>query len=76
MKLKRIEKGKEKKEDYTEAIDNNLKGQTIVPSNTFEWYKEAYLIYRTIEINKHLIWATWVLAISTIILSGLTLFLK
>ncbi|MAH49422.1 hypothetical protein CMI37_26605 [Candidatus Pacearchaeota archaeon] len=34
----------------------------------------AWMIYQAIETNKKLIWATWSLAIATILLSGLTLY--
>lgn len=35
-----------------------------------------YIAYRSEQQTKHLVWATWALAISTIILSIITLFLK
>jgi len=36
----------------------------------------AWMAYQTIETNKRLVWATWALAIATIILSGLTLYFQ
>jgi hypothetical protein len=36
----------------------------------------AWMIYQTIETNKKLVRVTWILAIATIILSGLTLYFQ
>ena len=36
----------------------------------------AWMVHQTTETNKKLVWATWFLAISTIILAGISLFLK
>jgi len=36
----------------------------------------AWMTHKTIETNRWLLWATWSLAISTIILAGISLFLK
>lgn len=36
----------------------------------------AWMVHETIETNKKLIMVTWFLAISTIILAGISLFLK
>jgi len=36
----------------------------------------TWMIYQTIETNKKLIWATWSLAIATIVLSVLIIYLQ
>ena len=35
-----------------------------------------WMVHQTIETNKKLVWATWGLAIGTIILSGLTIYFQ
>ena len=37
---------------------------------------KLWTIYQTIETNKKLVWATWFLALATIILSIISLFIK
>jgi len=57
-----------------EAYDSSLelrKNETIEERIVATW-----MIYQTIETNKKLIWATWSLAIATIILSGLTIYFQ
>ena len=44
--------------------------------NTEERAFRTWLVHHTIETNKKLIWATWALAIASIILSGLTLYFQ
>jgi len=63
-------------EEYESSFRKKYKGKSILPNNAFDWHKEAYFTYKVIESNKSLVWATWVLAIATIILSILTLILK
>jgi len=36
---------------------------------------ELWIGYKTIQSNRRLVWATWLLAIGTLVLSGLTLYL-
>ena len=35
-----------------------------------------WMVHQTIETNKKLVWATWGLAIGTLILSGLTIYFQ
>lgn len=67
---------KEMDGEYMEAVREKFKGKTILPANTFEWHREAYFTYKITESNRSLVWATWILAISTVILSVLTLLIK
>jgi hypothetical protein len=57
---------KETIEVFTEAPKNNVTQDRIV---------DAWLVHQTIETNRKLVRATWILAIGTLILSGLTLYL-
>ena len=63
-------------EEYINSFKEKYKGKSILPGNAFEWHKDAWFMYMTLESNKKLIWATWTLVISTIILSVLTLYVK
>jgi hypothetical protein len=67
---------KEVDEEYESSFREKYKGKSILPHNAFDWHREAYFNYKIIESNKGLVWATWILAIATIILSILTLFIK
>ena len=53
-------------------LKNNFGGDPeIAKRNTNLW-----MVHQTIETNKKLIWATWSLAIVTIILSSLTIYFQ
>jgi hypothetical protein len=57
-----------------EVYDSSLnpqKTETVEQRNVAVW-----MVYQTIETNKKLVRATWILAIATIILSGLTIYLQ
>jgi predicted nucleic acid-binding Zn ribbon protein len=57
---------KETIEVFTEAPKNNVTQDRIV---------DAWLVHETLETNKKLVRATWILAIGTLILSIITLYL-
>ena len=58
--------GLKMKNNYTMLIPEGLENNTI----------QLYTAYKMEKTNKSLVWATWILAISTIILSLVTLIFK
>ena len=60
--------------EYDSSFRDKYRGRSILPNNAFVWHKEAYFTYKIIESNKGLVWATWILAIATIILAIINLF--
>jgi len=48
----------------------------LIPEGLEDKTVQLYTAYRMEKTNKRLVWATWILAISTIILSLVTLILK
>ena len=58
-----------------ERVDMQRSGG-LVAENYDDRNISLWIGYKTIESTKHLIWATWFLAIATIILSIISLFVK
>jgi len=58
--------GLKMKDENTMLIPEGLENKTI----------QLYTAYRIEKTNKWLVWATWLLAIGTLILSGLTLYFQ
>lgn len=57
--------------DEVNLLKHNFRGSPEVrDKNTSLW-----MVHQTIETNRKLVWATWALAIGTLILSGITLYL-
>lgn len=57
-----------------EAYGNSLNPHGI--EMVEERIVSAWMVYQTIETNKKLVWATWSLAIATIILIIISLFVR
>jgi hypothetical protein len=58
--------------DEAYDIEINPRGIDLIEERNIK----LWTIYQTIETNKKLVMATWILAISTIILSGITIYLQ
>ncbi len=58
--------GLKMKDETTMLIPEGLEDKTV----------QLYTAYRIEKTNKWLVWATWLLAIATIILSGITLYFQ
>ena len=65
--------------DFTEKFKNEAYDESLNPqgSEGIENRNVAlWIIYQTIETNRKLVWATRILVIATIILSGLTFYFQ
>ena len=60
--------------NYSEKSGLKLKGnQVIIPKGLDEQTLHLFTAYRNQRTTKMLVWATWILALSTIILSIITI---
>lgn len=64
-------------ESYAKKVEErwNVKSKNVASLAHQEEKNRFFLLY-TAYTNKQLVWATWVLAIATIILSALTLYFQ
>ena len=62
--------------ERSDSFRRKYKGQAILSGNALELHNQFFFTHKIIHSNKSLVWATWILAIATIILSVLTLFIK
>ena len=68
---------KEAEEDMNKREKKDLKkSKGLIAVNYHDRLISYWIGYKTIQSTKKLIWATWSLAIATIFLSGLTLYLQ
>jgi len=65
--------------DFYKKFTNEAYGSSLNTAGTEsveERIVAVWMLHQTIETNKKLVRATWILAIATIILSGLTIYLQ
>lgn len=67
-----FEKFLKKREEETNLLKYNFHGSSERRDNL----ENLWMVYETIKTNRKLVFATWSLAIATIILSTLTLFFQ
>lgn len=75
-------------EDYQEAFAESvvdsakrqglkIKGSSVImPNGLDDKSLQLFIAYENQRLNKRLVWATWILVIGTLILSGLTLYFQ
>lgn len=64
------------KKQLKEYWEKNPQVNQLVPGNFGKELLQQYMAYKKEIYSKRLVWATWGLAIATIILSTLTLYLQ
>ena len=69
MREAEVDMSKREKKDLKES-----KG--LIAYNYHDRLIQYWIGYKTIQSTQHLVWATWILAIATIILSILTLYFQ
>jgi len=63
--------------NHAEKEGLKIEGTTaLIPHELKSMSLQLYVAYRNQNMTKKLVWATWSLAIATIILTGVSLFIK
>jgi len=62
--------------EYRGGLKMKDKTTMLIPKGLEEKSVQLFNVYMLQRTNKWLVWATWALAIGTLILSGLTLYLQ
>lgn len=63
--------------DRGERQGIKIEGNTVILPHSFdERSLRLFIAYENQKMNRRLVWATWILSIGTLILSGLTLYFQ
>ncbi len=58
------------------SLEGDMDGKRIKESDLHRLFLQNYIAFRSEKINRKLVWATWALAIATIILAIITFIIR